>query len=350
MLASALLAACSSSSNGARRTSTTADPPTTSTTVPITYPQPGADKKPPIPATGAYFGTWRGPGPGRPSDFQNRLVQGEQLIGRKYAIDQRYYDWGSILPSPYERWTAAQGRVPMVNLCACHFDSNAVVSWKEIASGADDAYIGALADGFASFGKPVFFVFEGEAENRLKGGEWGGPADYRNAFRHFVEIFRAHRVENVAFMWVTSAYAFEAASGQVQDVKSMYPGDDVVDWIATDPYNFFYNGSWHSLSRELDSWYRWVRAAHPDKPLALAEWGSKEDPKDPERKAQWFDEALHDLETKYRAVKAVVYFDEEKHERGTVYDWRIDTSQPSVRAFAHMGQAPWFDFFVRREG
>jgi len=279
-----------------------------------------------------------------------RLVQGEQLIGRKYAIDHRYYDWGSILPSPYERWTEAQGRVPMVNLCACHFNSSTVVSWKEIASGADDAYITSLADGFAFFGKPVFFVFDGEAENKLKGGEWGGPPDYRNAFRHIVEIFRAHGANNVAFMWVTTAYAFEAASGQVQDVKSMYPGDDVVDWIASDPYNFNHSGAWHSLSREMDTWYQWARTEHPDKPLALAEWGSKEDPKDPERKAKWFEDALRDLSTKYRAVKAVVYFDEEKHENGTINDWRIDTSPASLDAFARIGRARWFDFFVRREG
>jgi hypothetical protein len=38
-----------------------------------------------------------------------------------------------------------------------------------------------------------------------------------------------------------------------------------------------------------------------------------------------------------------VYFDEKKVERGTVNDWRIDTSAPSLAAFAQISKASWFD-------
>jgi beta-mannanase len=136
----------------------------------------------------------------------------------------------------------------------------------------------------------------------------------------------------------------------VQDVKSLYPGDQVVDWIAADPYNFDHNGAWQSLTYEMKTWYEWARREHPDKPLALAEWGSKEDPKDRNHKAEWFRDALNALRGPFHDVKAVVYFDEEKHENGTINDWRIDTSTESLRAFKEMANAKWFDFFVRRGG
>jgi hypothetical protein len=268
----------------------------------------------------------------------------EQQIGRKYAIDHRYYDWGSALPSDYERWTASQGRIPMVSICACHFDSGATVAWSAIASGSEDGYITALADGFKTLG-PSFFVFDGEPEAKV--GDRGSADDYKAAWRHIHDVFRARGADNVAFMWSMTGYAFQADSGQLGLATSLYPGDDVTDWIAVDPYNFFEDGAWHSLSTEMGPWYRWARANHPDKPLALSEWGSKEDPNQPGRKAAWFAEALRDLRTQYRTVKAVVYFDEEKHERGTVNDWRIDTSDSSRRAYGEVSRSKWFNPTVR---
>ncbi len=137
-------------------------------------------------------------------------------------------------------------------------------------------------------------------------------------------------------------------------MKALYPGDDYVDWIAADPYNFFKQGAWRSLSFETRAWYRWARAEHPSKPLALAEWGSKEDPHDPMRKAAWLRQALRSLQRDYPHIKAVVYFDEEKHEQGTVNDWRIDTggvAGPTLAAFREVAHAAYFDVFdpaVRR--
>ena len=122
----------------------------------------------------------------------------------------------------------------------------------------------------------------------------------------------------------------------------MYPGDDVVDWIGADPYNFFASGTWDSFSDVVDPWYRWVRAAHPGKPLMLSEWGSKEDPSRPGRKAAWLRDAADRLRHDYPDIKAVVYFDEAKHERGTVNDWRIDTSPRSLAAFAAIARDRWF--------
>jgi hypothetical protein len=350
-------ASCGSSSPSPQARATTTTTTTTTTTDPPP-PAPARTKKPLVPAAGAYFGAWRGPGPGRPEDAQQRLVQGEQLIGRKFAIDHRYYDWGFPLPSAYETWTAKQGRIPMVNLCACDFQTDGVVRWSSIADGSQDAYLTSMAQGFAFFSRPAFLIFDGEPEAKVDGPGAGQPhgstADYVAAFRHVVDVFRAHGADNVAFVFDTTGYAFEQVSGQTATVKALYPGDDYVDWIAADPYNFFKQGAWRSLSYETRAWYRWARAEHPTKPLALAEWGSKEDPNDPQRKADWLHQALRGLARDYPHIKAVVYFDEEKHEQGTVNDWRIDTGGvdgPTLAAFRDVAHAKYFDVFdpaVRR--
>jgi len=335
-------AACSTSSSSAAEPSTAATTtsttsttiaPTTTTVAPAV-----ASPKPKVPTTGAYFGTWRGPGPGRPTDPRQNITDAEAAIGRKYAIDHQFYGWGAAIPSAYETWTAAHGRIPMVSLCACKFETGTAVKWAAIASGKYDSYLSSIARGFVALKQPAFFVFDSEPERQS--GLKGTAADYRAAFRHVVAVFRAKKADSVAFVFATTSYAFLPESGQSALVKSFYPGDNVVDWVAADPYNFDTAGAWHSLSYEMGPWYAW--ASTLKKPLAFVEWGTKEDATQVNRKAMWFRAALDVLDSRYKDVRAVVYFDERKHERGTINDWRIDTSPTSLSAFAEVAKSPWF--------
>ncbi len=303
-------------------------------------PAPAGPQPPEIPRSGAYFGIWRGPGPGRPSDPIASTQQAEGEIGRKFAIDNRYYDWGSAIPGDYERWTAQGGRIPMVSVCACRFDDGSNVAWAEIASGSQDAYLGAIAGEFARWGAPAFFVFDSEPEVHME--THGTAADYRRAWRRVVEAFRTAGATNVAFVWATTSYELRTDVGDPALVESLYPGDDLVDWIGVDPYNFYKDGVWESFSDVVSPWYDWVITTHPDKPLMMVEWGTKEDPNSPNRKAGWLLDALERLRSRFPEIRAAVYFDEEKYERGTVNDWRTDTSTSSLTAFAGLGHARWF--------
>jgi hypothetical protein len=340
----ALAAACTSESAAAPPSPSTS-PSTTTTTTTVartttsTAPARAALVPPKVPKTGAYFGTWRGPGPGRPVDPERNIQQAETAIGRRYAIDHQYYQWGDAIPSAYQAWTISQHRIPMLSLCACRY-SGSVVPWARIAAGMEDAYLVAIAKGFAAMHSPAFFVFDAEPETNV--GSRGTAADYVAAFRHVVAVFQAKGATNVAFVWATTAYAWQPSNGEVALVKSTYPGDRYVGWIGGDPYNFFTNGVWRSLSDEVGPWYEWAASAHAAKPLMLTEWGSKEDPSQTDRKAIWFHDALTALSTQYTAVHAVVYFDERKAEHGTVNDWRIDTTAASLAAFATVGTAAWF--------
>ena len=60
--------------------------------------------------------------------------------------------------------------------------------------------------------------------------DMGSAEDFRAAFRHVVE-----RVRPVApnVVWVFSVMGHDPAASW-----AFYPGDDVVDWVAWDPYNW----------------------------------------------------------------------------------------------------------------
>ncbi len=333
-----LLAACSTGETAAPRRP--ASPTATSATT-AAPPAGAATPLPPhVPASGAYFGIWRGPGPGRTTVPAETLADVELQVGRPMAIDHRYYDWGSELPGPVEVETASRGRIPMVSICACDFATGASVPWSAIANGSQDGYLGPMALRFAAWGRPALFVFDAEAEDHLAAR--GSTAEYVAAFRHIAGAFRVAGATNVGFVWTTTAYAFTPESGAFDRVVDLYPGDDVVDWIGADPFNFVDRGGWQSFSSLVDPWYRWATTEHRTKPLMLTEWGTKEDPGDAARKAGWLETAGALLAERYRRIKAVVYFDERKVERGTVNDWRIDTSPTSLESFRSVATAGWF--------
>jgi hypothetical protein len=327
-----------SPTNGPAPTNDAGETPTTRAGTPTTV---NDDGPVPIPPSGAYFGTWRGPGPGRPTDSVENLAAAERDIDRRYAIDRKFYRWGTDLPTSYDRNTADEGRIPMISLRSRDHDTDEYIPWEDIAAGGQDEYIEHIARNLAAWDEPAFFIFDAEPESQLE--QSGSPADFVAAWRHIASKFDEAGADRVSFMFTTTAYSFTPESGQAAEVESMYPGDDVVDWIASDPYNFFEDGDWIPLGDEMQAWYLWASANHPSKPLAFSEWGSKEDPDDPGRKAAWFHEALATLRTQYPDVKAVVYFDERKEERGTVNDWRIDTSSDSLAAFAAIANDPYFE-------
>ncbi len=124
------------------------------------------------------------------------------------------------------------------------------------------------------------------------------------------------RADNVRFVLILTPTAYAS------DPSAWYPGDRYVDWIGTDAYNF--GGckagvsGWRSLSAAAGAFYQWASAR--GKPLLLAEFGSAPDRDDPDRQADWLQQAAATL-ADWPSMKAVIYFDQ----IGTC-DWRLQNS------------------------
>jgi hypothetical protein len=283
--------------------------------------------KPKVPSSGAYFGGWTQP---RGAETrQDAVAHFESQIGRKLAFDHQYYRWNDTLPTVQETWDVAGGRIPFVSWRAQRKDDT-MVKWSSIAGGAQDAWIAAQADRIRDFGHPMFMVFNHEPYQQSTTG-WGTPAEFAAAWRHVVDIFRAHGATNVAWVLVLTAWDYKV-TGRAQ---SFYPGDTYVDWLAADPYNFFTrDGVWRELSLVADGFATW--GADKKKPKMIAEWGTEEDPATPGRKAQWFNNARAWLKTQ-PAIKAVSYYNS-----NVAYPWWIDTTTSSLTAYKTLATDTWF--------
>jgi hypothetical protein len=129
-------------------------------------------------------------------------------------------------------------------------------------------------------------------------------ADYIRAFRRVVEIFRRHSGD-FRYDWCPGWGA------QDSPADLTYPGDDVVDYVGLDVYDFKQEGSaeerWNIFYLKAPFGLEWHRefAARHGKPMSYPEWGVGNSGDNP-----YFVQQMHDwLVTNQKNIAYAAYFD-----------------------------------------
>ena len=281
-----------------------------------------------LPSSGALFGARVGFDPAA-TDRRTAQTAFETMIGRTVSLDREYYTWNAPWPTADDAWSRDQGRTLFISWNSRNADKT-WTSWSSIASGAWDATIDARAADLAAFGAPVIFSFHHEPE----GDPAGTAAEFIAAYRHVRDRFQADGVTNVLYAWTMSASSFGTASA-----NAYYPGDDAVDVVASDGYNWAFcptrpTATWRTFEQVFTAFHAFG-AAH-DKPMVIAEWGSNEDPTIIGRKATWIDEAATQM-MRWPDIRGAIYYNE-----NIACPRQVDSSASSLASFRQMGADPYF--------
>ncbi|QWG24528.1 hypothetical protein KMZ93_06395 [Bradyrhizobium sediminis] len=175
----------------------------------------------------------------------------------------------------------------------------------EIANGLHDAEFEAAARAIAE-AQPKAIIRLGWEMN-LVDSPWfakGQEADYIAAFRRVVGIFRRHS-DGFKYDWCPGWGPQELAADLA------YPGDDVVDYIGLDVYDFKYEGSpqerWDTYYLKAPFGLQWQRdfAAQHGKRMTYPEWGVGQFGDNP-----FFIQQMHDWFRKNQnSIAYAAYFD-----------------------------------------
>lgn len=214
----------------------------------------------------------------------------EDALGRRLDVHRWYSRWDDAQPAGPVVDSVARGRTPLLSIWPRRLDGS-VVRWSAIASGEVDADIRRQAAGVAALGVPVYLTLHHEAD--VAQG-WGTPAEFRAAWRHYVQVFRDAGVRDVRWTWVVTPGSFGSAPSTA-GAEAFYPGDDVVDRVGLDAYNWYGCAAgkpeaWRSLAEVAGPFRRWAEAR--GKAAVLAELGTAADPADPARRAAWLTDAV----------------------------------------------------------
>jgi mannan endo-1,4-beta-mannosidase len=233
-----------------------------------------------------------------------------------------FYSWGSqSIPAPYG---ASQPNFQL----------------SDVLSGSHDAYIRQFAEDARDWGKPFFLRFNWEMNggwfNWSEGVNGNQKGEYVTAWRHVHDIFTEVGATNATWVWCPNV----DPTGKMQDLASLYPGDEYVDWTGLDGYNWGTNPARPDRWRSFDELYRSTydlitETIAPSKPLIVSEVGSTEYGGS---KADWIEDMLATVPASYPKIRGLLWF--EKYDDGM--DWPIETSNGSASAFASGIQDPTY--------
>jgi Glycosyl hydrolase family 26 len=251
--------------------------------------------------------------------------------GRRPVIVLTYKDWGSLPFSSTELdsiWR--RGAVPMITwepwTASGHY-----FPLRQIAAGRFDRYLRRAAGSAANWGKPIFVRFAQEMNGNWfpwgRGHAGNSPRDFRKAWKHLVDLFRFHGATNVKWVWSPNE-----DSGGSFPFGLLYPGDEWVDWVAIDGFDFGAWESWPSFTGVFDSTYDRLTAL-TRRPLMIAETGANEEGGD---KAAWIASALGREAPRFSHLRALVWFDAQR----PTGDFRVASSPGSLAAFREAVASP----------
>jgi beta-mannanase len=226
---------------------------------------------------------------------------------------------------------------------------NGYNGFNEILAGEHDDYIDQYARSVKDYGGPVLIRFLHEFNGnwyvwsgRKNGAENGGPEKVVAVWQYVVDRFRDIGADNALWLWTPHGPSIDLSTEEWNDVKHYWPGDDYVDWIGLDAYNFYPKDPWGGERpyRDFDNCFRDLYdkcAQLGNHPMAIAEFGTGEFEYKGLTKSDWVKDAFTKIKTEYPRIKLFTWFHINKE-----LDWRVNSRPETQQAFQEVLKDPYY--------
>ena len=308
------------------------------------------------PTQGALFGITSVPDDASGDPTKMDITRHQTDAGRTLDIDSHYYakfDAGAgphaYMPGAREQTDLTNGRIPMISWSGG--DSLA------ITAGSDDTIIDQTAARLKAFGHPFFLRYSWEMERASNAGATHTAADFIAAWRYlYNRMVVTDGMTNAAWVWCPVSLDFYPPPRGLNPAQPYYPGDQYVDWICADGYDWAPHkpgAEWESFQELFQDAYNFDFVPEADnnntphnKPFMVGETGAEEmnpaSGSTPGDKATWIDEMHQSVMVHYPNLEAFVYFDH-NDANGLGNDFRVDTSPDAYSAWKAMANDPYFN-------
>ena len=286
-------------------------------------------------ADGCYLGLFR---EGAPQNMAY-IKSFEKTFDKKPAMIMWYTDYSYDFPAEDCESVYKYGAVPHVVWEPWLWGDEEKIKLDNIIRGEWDRYIEDWAKDARDFKKTIFLRWGHEFN--IEKYPWGignndkDPEKYIKAFRHVHDIFKKAGAANIKWIWCLNNYPNPDENWNSWELA--YPGDEYVDWIGIDGYNWGTSQSWsgwQSFKEMFRNQVREVSKKYPDKPVMIAEFGCTELGGN---KVNWVKDIPSSLKISMDQVKAIVLFDLRKES-----DWRVNSSKKAEEAYRSIFQDPYF--------
>jgi hypothetical protein len=214
------------------------------------------------------------------------------------------------------------GRLP-------HVSTKTWGTWREVAAGEHDGWLTGMLRPLGEEGRPVFLTLHHEPENDA-GPPGMGPSDYVAMQRRAI-LLAAELAPQVTIVPVLQQWTFDPARHDVAPASWLVPDAAVIGLDVYNPWSPTNGKEWRSFGSKVDE----VREWFGDTPLAIGEYGCREDPEIPGLAAEWLRDAAEYART--HGIVSMSYFNSGVGARDG--SWRLTGA--AEQAFAELLTADW---------
>ncbi|HEX4335830.1 MAG TPA: glycosyl hydrolase [Polyangiaceae bacterium] len=281
----------------------------------------------------------------------------EKRVGAKLDIASGFVDWDYVLGEERDVKLAAGGRILLYSWEPhCDQKGHHCISFRDIAKGRTDAYLDKVAESMKHFNGVIYVrpwaemnahwspYMPGSKEPRA-----GTVAEFKSAWRHLYDFFRARNVTNLKFVFTPDV----GHDPRDVPIKELWPGHDpkdghgYVDVLGMDGYNWGDSkqtggDEWLEFEEVFRQGYRELTSLDHDAPVWVCEFGSKEPekndgtkgspapPDDAHDKGKWIENMLHS--TAFPRLQALAYYSAYLPNHDNQRDFRFESSPSSLKA------------------
>ena len=258
-----------------------------------------------------------------------RFDQLEADAQRTFDIGHVFHSWDTAIPTVDDQYHLENDRILMI-------------SWNgtdtlEIQGGDHDAWITQQAIAVRDLEEPLLLRWFWEMDGNRRIPLVHSPEDFVAAWIHIRSIFDEVGADNAQFVWCPNEFLFFDG----RDPNVWYPGDEHVDWLCADGYNWadsIESTEWRTVDEIFGDFVEW--ATPRNKPIIIGESGSNEG--EPGAKGEWLAGVPDLLEQELPEIDAFVYFDKDFRAYGHP-DWRVDTSESAYEGWLELARHPYLN-------
>lgn len=205
----------------------------------------------------------------------------EEQLGRPLSVNRSFF-------TPDHNETAQLVRCCLDDLAhdrLPHVSMKPRGTWQEIARGAQDEWLASMLVPLAATEAPVFFTVHHEPENDA-GPPGMQPADFVAMQRRVIDL-AAEKAPQVVVTPVLQQWTFDPVRGDIDPAEWIVSEASV---LGLDVYNHWSRTNdqpWSSFGTKADEAISWLG----DTPIAIGEYGCREDPDNPGLAAEWLRDA-----------------------------------------------------------
>jgi beta-mannanase len=276
--------------------------------------------------SGKVSGNFTGCATGAFVNGLENLSSFQTMIGKNLAAVLIYVHWEDPFPTSDANTINANGSVPLITWEP--WITHEAGTLEAISSGSYESYVRTFIQAAKDWGKPMFLRFSHEMNGNWypwdgfhNGGDAAAVQKYKQAWQYIYNVKEELGAGNVTLVWCPNNTDQPIASWNA--ASQYYPGDDYVDWVGMDGYNWGY-GSWEAFDSAFNNIYQALTAL-TQKPLMIGEFASADNGGD---KGAWITDSLSRLQSDYPRVKLFCWFNINKER-----DWRVNSSASAEAAF-----------------